>query len=81
MDLTTRKTIRNEPLGADGKRIDTGNRINNGIVSCTIKARPNKSIFSIRSIMDVDDDYPTDTSNNNHAGECWFFLVNKIYLE
>lgn len=64
MDLTTRRAT--DSSGAFGNNEvnhnDHGNSVNNLVSNGNKVARSSKSIFSIRSIMDVDDDNQSEQS-------------------
>ena len=68
MDLTTRRTTSSADMfdGTEMNDVASTNHKNPN------KARSTKSIFSIRSIMDVEDDQNTESTNNNSVGECFF---------
>lgn len=73
MDLTTRRTT---PENTESFPNDTVSNNNSNSANGN-KGKISKSIFSIRSIMDVDDDHQSpETINHNLQGEFLF----KFYL-
>ena len=82
MDLTTRRTAAegaenfpNDGVNSNSNSNNNNNNNNNNNGSSANKAKLSKSIFSIRSIMDVDDDHQsTETINHNLQGEFLFLI-------
>lgn len=70
MDLTTRRAENQTPEVYNSHN-DHHERTNNHIGNGN-KARTSKSIFSIRSIMDVEDDIHHSDINNSNSGNIVF---------